>query len=68
LKIILVLSFLFTAGRNFMRGALLGLLATFAGMVICTAPETLFQMLKMPLPGILATQPGLLVSEGRSIV
>ncbi|GAX86315.1 hypothetical protein CEUSTIGMA_g13727.t1 [Chlamydomonas eustigma] len=50
------------AGRNFVRGGLLGLLATFAGMVVFTAPESLAQALNFKLPGILATQPGLLIS------
>ena len=44
---------------------MLGLLATFLGMVIFTAPETVAQILKLQLPGILATQPGLLVSVGK---
>ena len=52
------------AGRNFVRGGLMGLLATFAGMIIFTAPESIAQILKIQLPGILATQPGLLVSQG----
>ena len=47
-----------------MRGALLGLLATFAGMILFTAPESLFQLFKVPLPGVLASQPGLLVRNG----
>jgi hypothetical protein len=50
------------AGRNFLRGGLLGILATFLGMVVFTAPETICQICKVPLPGILATQPGLLIS------
>jgi|LauGreSBDMM110SN_4_FD.fasta_scaffold68111_1 hypothetical protein len=43
----------------------MGLLATFAGMIIFTAPESIAQMLKVQMPGILATQPGLLVSDDR---
>ena len=52
----------YAAGRNFIRGGILGLLATFLGMVAFTAPETIAQILKMELPGVLANQPGLLIS------
>ncbi len=31
-------------------------------MVAFTAPETIAQILKLELPGVLATQPGLLIS------
>jgi hypothetical protein len=51
------------AGRNFVRGALLGLLATFAGVLIFSAPEYLGQWGKIPLPAAL-TAPGIIVSSG----
>lgn len=51
------------AGRNFMRGALLGLIATFAGMIIFTAPESIMQLCKIPMPELIQSQPGLLVSD-----
>lgn len=50
------------AGKNFIRGALLGLLATFSGLVVTTAPETLIQIFKLEFPELLATNPGLLIS------
>ncbi|KAG1661315.1 hypothetical protein FOA52_008662 [Chlamydomonas sp. UWO 241] len=49
-------------GQNFQRGALLGLIATGGGVVLATAPETLMQALNLQLPGILASQPGILIS------
>lgn len=51
------------AGRNFMRGALLGLIATFAGMIIFTAPESIMQLCKIPMPELIQSQPGLLVRD-----
>lgn len=38
------------AGRNFVRGALLGLLATFAGILVFSAPEYLQQIFRVALP------------------
>lgn len=41
------------AGRNFVRAALLGLMATFAGVLVGSAPEYLSQWLKLQLPELL---------------
>ncbi|KAJ9510748.1 hypothetical protein QJQ45_027620 [Haematococcus lacustris] len=38
------------AGRNFVRGAMLGLFATFAGITLFSAPEYVQQLLKVQLP------------------
>lgn len=46
-----------------MRGALLGLIATFAGMIIFTAPESIMQLCKIPMPELIQSQPGLLVRD-----
>lgn len=47
------------AGRNFIRGALLGVGATVAGVLLFGAPEYLAAPLKLP-PSL--TEPGLIVS------
>lgn len=52
-----------TAGRNFVRAALLGLMATFAGVLVGSAPEYLSQWLKLQLPELLM-MPGVQVSSG----
>lgn len=41
------------AGRNFVRAALLGLVATFAGVLLFSAPEYLSQWAKIKLPDVL---------------
>lgn len=38
------------AGRNFVRGALLGLMATFAGILLFSFPEYLQQLFNIVLP------------------
>ncbi|KIZ05621.1 glycosyl hydrolase [Monoraphidium neglectum] len=49
------------AGKNFVRAALLGLGATFAGVLLFSAPEYLAQFASVKLPELL-TQPGVQVS------
>ncbi len=50
------------AGRNFVRGALLGVMATFAGVLLAGAPEYLTSMsAAIKLPAAL-TNPGFVVS------
>lgn len=49
------------AGRNFVRAALLGLMATFSGVLLFSAPEYLSQALKIALPEALM-MPGVQVS------
>eukprot|EP00879_Flechtneria_rotunda_P020487 GHRR01021555.1.p1 GENE.GHRR01021555.1~~GHRR01021555.1.p1 ORF type:complete len:156 (+),score=38.71 GHRR01021555.1:1146-1613(+) len=49
------------AGRNFVRGALLGVGATFVGVLLFGAPEYLGSALRVKLPSLLQT-PGLIVS------
>jgi len=49
------------AGRNFVRGALLGLMATFAGVMLFSAPEYLTQLTPIKLPAFITT-PGIIVS------
>lgn len=49
------------SGSNFMRGAILALMATFGGLLLFSLPEILTEGLKMTLPEGL-TNPGLLVS------
>lgn len=41
---------LLAAGRNVMRGAILGLMATFAGILLFSAPEYIKQIFKIQLP------------------
>ena len=43
----------YPAGRNFVRAALLGLMATFAGVLLFSAPEFLSQWAKVQMPDIL---------------
>ena len=50
------------AGRNFVRGALLGLMATFAGVMLFSAPEYLTQLAPIKLPAFITT-PGIIVSS-----
>lgn len=50
------------AGRNFVRGALLGLLATFGGVLLASTPEILIQVAKVKLPEFLSN-PGTIVSS-----
>ncbi|GLC63670.1 Coiled-coil domain-containing protein 13 [Pleodorina starrii] len=40
------------ASRNFVRGFLLGILATFAGTLVFSLPEVLVQQFKLTLPVI----------------
>lgn len=47
------------AGRNFVRGALLGVGATFLGVLVFGAPEYLSSYVKFPA---VLTTPGLIVS------
>jgi hypothetical protein len=51
------------AGRNFVRAALLGLMATFAGVLLFSAPEYLSQWAKLTMPDVLM-QPGVQVGRG----
>eukprot|EP00877_Chromochloris_zofingiensis_P008690 jgi/Chrzof1/4074/Cz13g19080.t1 len=45
------------AGKNFVRGALLGIMATFGGVLLFSFPEILTQWAKLKLPDLL-TAPG----------
>lgn len=49
------------AGKNFLRGGLLGLLATLIGLFFTTTPETLVQIFKFELPELVSTNPGILI-------
>ncbi len=51
----------FAAGRNFVRGGLLALMATFGGVLLFSTPEMLAKWASVKLPAALAN-PGTLVS------